>query len=148
MTKWMNTFGNGQKTHEKINFGPNPYKFGTFSDKNSGLQSTLEYDSQDNDGSSPDYPSSASNFVFFKNGVLFVGINQVGDGVIGDEADRVRNNFVWVSSNMAHYASQGLRTLVVFAHASMDGPRYTYFGEPFRKLLLTNAYKDILVLYA
>jgi hypothetical protein len=146
MRHWMNTFGNGNKTHEGINTGPNPYGFGTLS--NAEMRSTLEYDEQDNDGVSEHYPSSASNFAFYHNQTLFVGINQVGGETIGDEDTRVANNFVWVSSRMAKYAPQGMRTLVVFAHASMNGARYTYFGEPFKKLLLTDPYKDLLVLYA
>jgi hypothetical protein len=146
MRHWMNTFGNGNKTHEGINTGPNPYGFGTFS--NDEIRSTLVYDEQDNDGVSEDYPSSASNFAFYHNQTLFVGINQVGEGRVGDESIRVANNFVWVSNNMAKYASRGMRALVVFAHASMYGARYTYFGEPFMDLLLTDEYKDLLVLYA
>lgn len=75
-----------------------------------------------------------------------MGINQVGGGV-GDEGVRVKNNFEWVKNNMAKYSSQGMKTLVVFAHASMDGDRSNYFGKPFR-VLLQEKYPDILVLYA
>lgn len=141
---WMNNFGNGRKTNGG-NTGPNPYGFGTFRDSN--MKATLEYDWQDNSGSSSVYPTSATNFAFFYNKVLFVGINQVGGGTVGDESTRVNNNFEWTKSNMAKYAAQGMRTLVVFAHAPMTGARLTYFGSPF-KLLLLNEYPDVLVLYA
>ncbi|KAL3796259.1 hypothetical protein HJC23_008579 [Cyclotella cryptica] len=141
---WMNNFGNGRKTNGG-NTGPNPYGFGTFSD--SKMRATLEYDWQDNDGSSSYYPTSATNFAFFYNKVLFVGINQVGGGTVGDEATRVRNNFLWTKNNMAKYASQGMRTLVVFAHAPMTGARQAYFGDPFKQLLL-DEYPLLLVLYS
>jgi hypothetical protein len=48
---------------------------------------------------------------------------------------------------MAKYSSQGRKTLVVFAHAAMDGDRNKNFGKPFWALL-ENQYSDILVLYA
>lgn len=126
------------------NIGPNPYGFGTFSDPN--LRATLEYDWQDNDGSSTNYPTSASNFAFFHNKALFVGINQVG-GSVGDESVRVANNFNWVKTNMVKYAPRGMKTLVVFAHATMTSYRYKHFGKPFEELLEGN-YPDLLVLYA
>jgi hypothetical protein len=110
------------------------------------MQSTLEYDWQDNNGSSTNYPTSASNFAFFYNRILFVGINQVG-GTVGDESVRVDNNFKWVKMNLEKYASQGMKTLVIFAHASMYSARKKHFGTPFLNLLGSD-YSDIMVLYA
>ena len=139
---WMNNFGNGQKTNGK-NTGPNPYGFGTMSNPNI----EVIYDEQGNQDGSTVYPSSASNFAFYHRRVLFVGINQVSGSDVGDESERVRNNFLWVKNNMEKYASQGMRTLVVFAHSYMSGARQTYFGSPFQELL-SNAYPDMLVIYA
>ena len=141
LSYWMNNFGNGQKTNG-LNTGPNPYGFGTMSDSNI----VVEYDFQGNSQSSSNYPTSASNFAFFHNLVLFVGINQVGGSSIGDESERVANNFEWVKSNMEYYADRGMKTLVVFAHADMGNARSTYFGNPFQKLL-RNQYPDMLVVY-
>jgi len=141
---WMNNFGNGEK-YTWINQGPNPNGFGTFS--NSNMRTTLEYDDMGSNDSSQYYPSSASNFAFFINKILFVGINQVGGSDIGDEATRVKNNFEWVKSNMEKYAQQDMRSLVVFAQAPMSGARWEYFGQPFQTLLRNN-YPDMLVLYA
>jgi hypothetical protein len=107
----------------------------------------LEYDRDGSDGSSDYYESSAANFAFFVNQVLFVGINQVGGAEIGDESTRVRNNFYWVRTKMEQYAQQGMKSLVVFAHAPMSGARWEYFGQPFQSLL-RDYYPDILVLYA
>jgi hypothetical protein len=141
---WMNSFGNGQK-YNWINRGPNPNGFGTFSSDT--MRQTLEYDRDGSDGSSDYYESSAANFAFFVNQVLFVGINQVGGAEIGDESTRVRNNFYWVRTKMEQYAQQGMKSLVVFAHAPMSGARWEYFGQPFQSLL-RDYYPDILVLYA
>eukprot|EP00804_Cyclotella_cryptica_P023840 CCRYP_018128-RA/>CCRYP_018128-RA protein AED:0.04 eAED:0.04 QI:874/1/1/1/1/1/3/451/571 len=141
---WMNNFGNGRK-YTWINRGPNPNGFGTFSHSN--MRTTLEYDDDGSSDSSQYYPSSASNFAFFLNKVLFVGINQVGGAEIGDESTRVRNNFNWVKNKMETYAQLDMRSLVVFAHAPMSGARWEYFGQPFQSFLRDN-YPDILVLYA
>jgi hypothetical protein len=111
------------------------------------MRQTLEYDEDGSDSSSSYYPSSASNFAFFINKVLFVGINQVGGAELGDESTRVRNNYQWVKSKMEQYAEEDMRTLVVFAHAPMSGARWQYFGRPFQSLLRDN-YPDMLVLYA
>eukprot|EP00804_Cyclotella_cryptica_P005252 CCRYP_021229-RA/>CCRYP_021229-RA protein AED:0.15 eAED:0.27 QI:0/1/0.33/1/1/1/3/145/565 len=141
---WMNNFGNGEK-YNWINRGPNPNGFGTFS--NSNMRTTLEYDDDGSSDSSQYYPSSASNFAFFINKVLFVGINQVGGAEIGDESTRVKNNFEWVKSKMQKYAQQDMRSLVVFAQAPMSGARWEFFGQPFQSFLRNN-FPDILVLYA
>ena len=141
---WMNNFGNGNKNNW-INRGPNPNGFGTFS--NSNMRQTLEYDYDGADSSSSYYPSSASNFAFFINKVLFVGINQVGGAELGDESTRVRNNYQWVKSKMEKYAEEDMRTLVILAHAPMSGARWEYFGRPFQALL-QDSYPDMLVLYA
>ena len=138
---WMNNFGNGKKTNG-LNTGPNPYGFGTMSDPNI----EVDYDFQGNQQSSQIYPSSASNLAFFYEGVLFVGLNQVGGSSVGDESERVANNFNWVRTNMAKYKSQGMRTLIVFAHADMGSARYEYFGRPFQELLRSQ-YPDMLVVY-
>ena len=49
------------------------------------MHSSLEYNLQDNDGNLINYPTSASNFVFFYWMVLFIGITHVG-GNVGDES--------------------------------------------------------------
>lgn len=92
------------------------------------------------------YPTSAGNFAFFTENVLFLGINQVGGGPVGDESTRVANNYNWVESNMATFSSQGMRAVVIFAHASMGAARNTHFGNPF-KSLLRDQYADTKVLY-
>lgn len=143
-TYWMNNFGNGNK-YNWINQGMNPNGFGTFSNRN--MRRTLEYDYDGWDQDLQYYPSSASNFAFFIDKVLFVGINQVGGGEIGDESTRVRNNFQWVKSKMEQYAEQDMKTLIVLAHAPMSWARWEYFGMPFQALL-RDSYPDILVIYA
>jgi len=142
LSHWMNRFGNGEKTNG-VNTGKNPHGFGTLSD----ATVDVEYDYRgNNDAGSRVYPSSATNFSFFRNRVLFVGINQVGGGYLGDEAERVKNNFEWVKENMAYYSSRGMRTVVVFAHAHMEAAREEYFGAPFMRLL-RNSYPNVLALY-
>lgn len=47
---------------------------------------------------------------------------------------------------MSKYASQGMKTLVVFAHAAMTGDRKKHFGNPFQELL--EEYPGLVVLYA
>jgi hypothetical protein len=78
---------------------------------------------------------------------LFVGINQVGGGTVGDESTRVNGNYIWVQNNMAKYLSRGMRGIVIFAHASMGSSRQQYFGTPFTALLKTSAYAGIKALY-
>mmetsp|Transcript_13802 Transcript_13802/g.29078 ORF Transcript_13802/g.29078 Transcript_13802/m.29078 type:complete len:555 (-) Transcript_13802:239-1903(-) len=141
LSYWMNNFGNGKKTNG-VNTGPNPYGFGTLSNPDI----TVEYDYQGNNESSDVYPSSASNFAFFTEQILFVGINQVGGGYLGDESTRVANNFQWVKANLEKYRPQGLRTLVIFAHAHMISAREEYFGAPFLSLI-RESYPDLFVVY-
>ncbi len=93
-----------------------------------------------------DYPTSAGNFAFYTSNVLFIGINQVGGGTVGDESTRVQGNYKWVESNMAKYSTQGMRALVVFAHASMISTRSQYFGTPFMTSL-RQKYSSVKVLY-
>ncbi|KAL7545703.1 hypothetical protein ACHAWF_009054 [Thalassiosira exigua] len=138
---WMNSFGNGPKNSGR-NTGPNPYGFGTLSDPT--VAQTLTYDNQGKDTNSTTYPSSASNFAFYFNRVLFLSIHQE-DGKVGDEKRRVANNFQWVKSNMEKYEDQ-IKTVVIFAHAGMS-LHEEYFGIPF-KALLSEAYPDIFCLYA
>ena len=104
----------------------------------------VEYQQQplDNNGF---YPTSAANFVFFTENVLFVGIHQV-DQYVGDESTRVHNNFNWVKSQMAKYKPLGMRAIVIFAHANMRNDRSTYFGYPFMDLM-RNTYPEIMALY-
>ena len=75
-----------------------------------------------------------------------MGINQVGGGTVGDESTRVHGNYKWVESNMAKYYSQGMRAVVVFAHASMVSTRSQYFGTPFMNLL-KQKYSSVKALY-
>ncbi|KAL3789400.1 hypothetical protein ACHAW5_010195 [Stephanodiscus triporus] len=88
-------------------------------------------------------PYNGGNFAFYTDGVLFVGVNQVGGGIVGDEASRVDGNYKWVKYNMDTHLSRGMRAIVVFAHASMGSARQTYFGAPFMSLLKTNAYSNL-----
>jgi len=143
-TYWMNNFGNGKKTNGQ-NTGANPNGFGTFS--KSSMRQTLQYQDDGTSDNSPYYASDSTNFSFFINKVLFIGINQVGGSALGDESQRVANNFNWTKDNMAKYAQQGMKTVVVFAHAPMGSARWEYFGSPFQDLL-QRTYPDILALYA
>ncbi|KAL9187702.1 hypothetical protein ACHAXT_006080 [Thalassiosira profunda] len=130
---WMQYFGNGNV--------PNANGFGTLSDPDI----SIEYEAQLLLANG-DYPSSAGNFAFFTSNTLFVGINQIGGGRYGDEATRVHGNYKWVESNLAKYASEGMRALVVFAHATMTSSRRQYFGDPFMALL-REEYPEIKALY-
>ncbi|KAL3788689.1 hypothetical protein HJC23_001888 [Cyclotella cryptica] len=135
---WMTYFGNGNFT-EETGIGPNANGFGTLSDG-----TNVEYFNDPiEDGN---YPSTSSNFAFYSDEVLFVGLNQVGGGIIGDEERRVYGNYLWVEQNMSKYYLKGMRAMVVFAHAAMTGVRHVYFGVPFMKLL-RKQYPDIAVLY-
>ncbi|KAL7537013.1 hypothetical protein ACHAWF_005634 [Thalassiosira exigua] len=136
---WMNSFGNGQKTNGR-NTGPNPYGFGTLSD----VAQTVTYDDQGGNSNSTSYPTSASNFAFYINQVLFLGIHQMSKK-IGDEESRAANNFQWVKSNMEKYAAQ-MKTVVIFAHTRLLINR-KYFGFPFQALL-KEEYPDVFCLYA
>mmetsp|Transcript_13903 Transcript_13903/g.30314 ORF Transcript_13903/g.30314 Transcript_13903/m.30314 type:complete len:259 (+) Transcript_13903:275-1051(+) len=134
---WMQYFGNGERSSTGIL--PNENGFGTFSDPN------ISVDYQKEPLENGDYPSTAGNFAFFTEEVLFIGINQVGGGDVGDESTRVHSNHKWVESNMAKYQSQGMRAIVIFAHANMHSSRRQYFGDPFRSLL-RREYPDIKAL--
>jgi hypothetical protein len=129
----LTDFGNGVV--------PNTKGFSTLSDPNI----TVEY--QNSTLFTGDRPYNGGNFAFFTAGVLFVGLNQVGGGTVGDEASRVDGNYKWVKYNMDSHFSSGMRAIVVFAHASMGGARQTYFGAPFMSLLKTNEYSRIKALY-
>ncbi|KAL3806329.1 hypothetical protein ACHAXA_008798, partial [Cyclostephanos tholiformis] len=129
-TWWMKYFGNG--------ILPNTNQFSTLSDPNIDV----EYQTSTN-GS----VYNGGNFAFFAVNVLFVGINQVGGGTVGDESSRVNGNYIWVQYNMAKYLSRGMRAIVIFAQASMNGSRQQYFGTPFVNLLRTSAYSRIKALY-
>lgn len=120
--------------------GPNTYGFGTLSDPDI----SIEYQKQPL--SNGNYASTSANFAFFENGVLFIGINQVGGSSVGDESTRVRSNYEWVEAKMAQYYSQGMRAMVIFAHAQMMGARKRMFGYPFIKLM-SQTYPDIPTLY-
>lgn len=144
LSYFMNSFGNGKKINGR-NTGPNPYGFGTLSDPN--MAKTLVYDDMGESSTSQTYPSSASNFAFYYEQVLLVGINQVGGSSKGDESTRVANNFNFVKSKMAKHANK-LKTVVIFAHAGMsNATRYEYFGKPFQSLLRSQ-YPDVFCLYA
>ncbi len=94
-----------------------------------------------------DDATNAGNFAFFTSNVIFIGINQVGGGVVGDEISRVGGNYEWVKYNMAKYVSRGMRAIVIFAHASMGGSRQRHFGTPFMNLLRTTSYSRTKALY-
>lgn len=132
-SSYLTDFGNGVV--------PNTKGFSTLSDPNI----TVEY--QNSTLFTGDRPYNGGNFAFFTAGVLFVGLNQVGGGAVGDEASRVDGNYKWVKYNMDSQFSSGMRAIVVFAHASMGGARQTYFGAPFMSLLKTNEYSRIKALY-
>ena len=133
---WRNTplditdFGNG--------IIPNTNRFSTLSDPNIDV----EYQTSTN-GS----VYNEGNFAFFAVNVLFVGINQVGGGTLGDESSRVNGNFIWVQYNMAKYLPRGMRAIVIFAQAPMNGSRQQHFGTPFTNLLRTSAYARIKAMY-
>ena len=59
----------------------------------------------------------------------------MGGGTVGDESTRVHSNFIWVAESLAKYISQGMRVIVIFAHASMNSSRWQYFGDPFMTLM-------------
>ena len=103
-------FGNGKRS-DVTGVGPNPNSFGTLSDPN------IQVSYQQQPLVNGFYPHSASNFAFYTNNVLFVGINQVDGGALGDESTRVHANYLWVRDNMAQYKSKGMRVLVIFSHA-------------------------------
>lgn len=133
----VSDFGNGRRQTTGILANKNG--FGTLSDPNI----SVDYSGGlDNDV----YPTTAANFAFFTSNTLFVGVNQIGGGRYGDESTRVHNNYKWVESNMAKYQPQGMRALVVFAHATMTSSRRQYFGDPFMALL-RQEYPDIKALY-
>jgi hypothetical protein len=137
MYSWMTYFGNGNSTETGI--GPNSKGFGTLSDV-----TEVSYFNQPLEEGN--YPATSSNFAFFSDGVLFIGLNQVGGGAIGDEDKRVYGNFVWVEQNMNMYHSKGMRALVIFAQAAMTSSRRAYFGDPFMSLL-RDQYPDVATLY-
>ena len=131
-------FGNGKSKRTGISRNGNG--FGTLSDPNI----SVEYQRQSLTNSN--YPSTAGNFAFFTADVLFIGINQVGGGTHGDESTRVHSNYEWVEYNMAEYQPQGMRAVVIFAHATMTSSRRWYFGNPFMSLL-RREYPDVIALY-
>ena len=126
---WMQHFGNGNFTNEN--------GFGTLSDPNITVDYQLEHGN---------YSSSAGNFAFFTDSVLFMGLNQVGGGLVGDESTRVANNYQWVEENIARHNNTDLRAIVVFAHATMTSQRRRYFGDPFMRLL-REEYPNITAIY-
>ena len=87
--------------------GPNAHGFRTLSDG-----TNVEYFNEPPDGGN--YPATSSNFAFFSDDVLLLGLNQVGGGIIGDEETRVYGNFLWVEQNMSKYYVNGVRAMVVF----------------------------------
>eukprot|EP00578_Thalassiosira_sp_NH16_P000352 CAMPEP_0181138278 /NCGR_PEP_ID=MMETSP1071-20121207/34160_1 /TAXON_ID=35127 /ORGANISM="Thalassiosira sp., Strain NH16" /LENGTH=367 /DNA_ID=CAMNT_0023225101 /DNA_START=46 /DNA_END=1145 /DNA_ORIENTATION=- len=131
---WMQYFGNGNIT--KTGIGSNENGFGTLSDPD------ISVDYQSLRLENGFYPTSAGNFAFFTDDVLFMGIHQVGGGTVGDESTRVHRNYQWVEQNMARRHAEGMR----FAHASIRSKRRQYFGNPFMRLL-REKYPDISVLY-
>jgi hypothetical protein len=118
---------------------PNTNQFATLSDSNIDV----EYQKSTDGGS----VHNEGNFAFYAVNTLFVGINQVGGGTVGDESSRVNGNYVWVKNSMAKYLPRGMRAIVIFAHASMGGSRQQYFGTPFATLLRTSDYAGIKALY-
>lgn len=132
-------FGNGNRS-DVTGIGRNKYGFGSLSDPN------IQVSYQQQPLVNGFYPHSASNFAFYTNNVLFVGINQVDGGVLGDESTRVHANYIWVRDNMAQYKSKGMRVIIIFSHANLHGARRDYFGIPFMRLM-RNQYRDVLALY-
>lgn len=136
----VSDFGNGNR--KKTGILQNADGFGTSSDPNINV----EYQNQGLvNGNS--YPSTSSNFAFFTDQVLFVGINQVGGGKYGDESTRVWSNYKWVEKKMETYQPQGMRAIVIFAHAHMTSSRRQYFGNPFMSLMKAPLYQNIKALY-
>lgn len=131
-------FGNGDS--QRTDVIPNESGFGTLSD------SSIAVEYQREELNSGFYPTSAGNFAFFTEEVLFMGINQVGGGRVGDEATRVHANYRWVRENLARHVSRGMRAMVIFAHASMTSSRRQYFGDPFMRLM-RDQYPGIKALY-
>ena len=132
-------FGNGNRS--KSGILKNSIGFGTLSDPNI----KVNYENKALVNNRRDYPSSSSNFAFFTENVLFVGINQVGGGKHGDESTRVHANYKWVETNLNKYISQGMRAIVIFAHAHMTSTRREYFGKPFMSLMRNH--RDIKAIY-
>lgn len=137
-------------------FGPdNPFGFGTLSDISIGGEPVKRQMNANRYGVVRD-----ENFAFFRRGVLFVGVNNVGGESPGDEDVRLVQNMDWVEQNLDEYSSSSsgsgsggtlLEALVVFGHAgifdrSEDSDRIRKFGRPFLTLLKT-MYPDLPALY-
>ena len=133
---WMESFGNGNM-QQRTGVGPNMNSFGTLSDP------SIDVAYQTESLINRFYPSTASNFAFLTDNVLFIGINQVGGSSIGDEPARLSGNYQWVEEKMTEYNP---KVLVIFAHARFTGTRWSYFGEPFTRLM-QRSYPHVATLY-
>jgi hypothetical protein len=87
-------------------------------------------------GAKNNYPE---NFAFAYNEILFVGINLVG-GTVHNEtewATRQASNLQWIDDSFAKH-KDGIKALVLFAHADPDVPSNSAFYEPFKDRVKTD----------